>query len=85
VGGFESIDAFISSLTVDPGLMAAGHFPALNTTVDQLASVLKPLYLSLQQGLPAQGGAAQTISRTDRYAWRKLVATLGAVEKNAKS
>jgi hypothetical protein len=55
----------------------------MHTAVDQLASVLKdPLYLGLQQGLPAQAEAAKTISRTDRYAWRKLVATLTAIEKS---
>jgi hypothetical protein len=53
----------------------------MHTAVDRLASVLKdPLYLGLQQGLPAQARAVQTISRAGRYTWRKLMATLTALE-----
>jgi hypothetical protein len=55
----------------------------MHTAVDQLASVLKdPLYLGLQQQLPAQAGAAQTISRIDRYAWRKMATILRKMQKN---
>jgi hypothetical protein len=55
----------------------------MHSAVDQLASALKdPLYLGLQQGLPAQAEAAQTVNRSDRYAWRQLVATLVEIEKN---
>jgi hypothetical protein len=73
--------------TVVPGLLTAGHLAAMHTAVDQLASVLKdPLYLALEQELPPQAAAVQTIlSRSDRCAWRKLLATLTAIEKNVKS
>jgi hypothetical protein len=55
----------------------------MHTAVDQLASVLKdPLYLALEQELPAQAYTAQTISRTDRYAWHELVLTLTAIERS---
>jgi hypothetical protein len=70
-----------------PELLTAGHLAAMHTAVDQLASVLKDsLYLGLQQEQPTQSGAAQTISRSDRHAWRTLVATtLTAIQENVMS
>jgi hypothetical protein len=54
----------------------------MTSAVDQLASVLQPLYLGLEQELPARGGAAHKISRDERHAWRKLMGTLTAIERN---
>jgi hypothetical protein len=72
--------------TVVPGLLTAGRLAAMDTAVDQLALALKdPLYLGLQQVLPAETGAAQPMSRSDRCAWRKLVATLTAIVEGVMS
>jgi hypothetical protein len=77
----QFIICIIPKLTSGPALLTAGQLPAMTTAVDQLASVLQPLYLGLEQELPAQAEAAHKISRDERYAWRKLLATLTVIER----
>jgi hypothetical protein len=65
-----------------PWIVAAGHLAALNSAVEELASVMMdPLYLGLLELTADAVAAAPRTNCAGRSAWRQLVATLTAIEK----